>query len=130
VLGTHGRCGFDRLMLGSVTERVLRHTSCPVLAIRQSAPDSRKRDAKDDSVPIRRILCCVDFSAHSERALEYALSLADAYDAELAVVHVLDDISGSAEIRKETTTMENLEKLIPAAAHRSPKTHLAVGQGM
>jgi nucleotide-binding universal stress UspA family protein len=37
VLGTHGRRGFDHLMLGSVTERVLRNASCPVLAVYQTA---------------------------------------------------------------------------------------------
>ena len=34
IMGTHGRRGFDHLILGSVTERVLRHASCPVLAVR------------------------------------------------------------------------------------------------
>jgi len=130
VLGTHGRRGFDRLMLGSVTERVLRHSSCPVLAIRQSAPDSSKLDSQDDSVLIRRILCCVDFSAHSERALQYALSLADVFDAEVIVLHVLDGTSCSSAIEKEAmTTRENFEKLIPPAAHSSKRIHLTVRLG-
>lgn len=38
VLGTHGRTGLDRLLLGSVAERVLRGAKCPVLTVRQSAP--------------------------------------------------------------------------------------------
>lgn len=131
VLGTHGRHGFDRLMLGSVTERVLRSASCPVLAVRQTAPNSSSRDATDDSVPIRRILCCVDFSAHSERALEYALSLADAYDAEVTLLHVLDHMSGSADVGVETTmTIEKLGKLIAPATRSSTKTHVAVRIGM
>ncbi|MCC8400534.1 universal stress protein [Paraburkholderia sp. MMS20-SJTN17] len=37
VLGTHGRRGFQRLMLGSVAERVLRHARCPVLLIPAAA---------------------------------------------------------------------------------------------
>ena len=74
VIGTHGRRGFDHLMIGSVTERVLRHASCPVLAVRPTAPGSNHPGAPDEPVPIRRILCCVDFSAHSRRALDYALS--------------------------------------------------------
>ena len=32
VMGTHGRRGYDRLMLGSVTDRVMRRAPCPVLA--------------------------------------------------------------------------------------------------
>lgn len=111
VMGTHGRRGFDRLTLGSVAERVLRHAACPVLAVRETA---------DDSAPIRRILCCVDFSANAERALEYALSLARAYDAEVTVLHVLDDISSSA------AASERLEKLIPPASRGATKIHLEV----
>jgi len=122
VLGTHGRRGLDHLMLGSVTERVLRYASCPVLAVKQGAPD--------EPVPIRRIVCCVDFSAHSRRALEYALSAAEAYDGEVSVLHVLDDISDSADIGKETAAaMDKLEKLFPPAAPRSTRTHLEVRLG-
>ena len=130
VMGTHGRRGVDHLMLGSVTERVLRKASCPVLAVHQAAPESSKRDAAGDSVPIRRILCCVDFSAHSERALEYALSLADAYAGEVTVLHVLDEACSPAEIGAETKrAMENLEELIPAAARSSAKARLTVRRG-
>lgn len=38
VLGTHGRSGFTRLVMGSVAEEVLRHAPCPVLTVRGSAP--------------------------------------------------------------------------------------------
>jgi nucleotide-binding universal stress UspA family protein len=130
VMGTHGRRGFDHLMLGSVTERVLRNASCPVLAVHQSAPVSSNRDATDASVRIRRILCCVDFSQHSERAGEYALSLSDAYDAEITVLHVLDDVSDAGDIGTQTArTIENLEKLIPSAARGSTKPHFVVRPG-
>jgi nucleotide-binding universal stress UspA family protein len=130
VMGTHGRRGFDHLMLGSVTERVLRHASCPVLTVRQTAPDSGTHVATDEPVPIQRILCCVDFSAHSQRALEYALSAADAYNAEVTVLHVLDHEPESADVGKETAAaMENLEKLFPPAAPRSTRTHLEVRLG-
>jgi nucleotide-binding universal stress UspA family protein len=128
VLGTHGRRGFDHLMLGSVAERVLRHASCPVLAVRQTADSSNPGAA--EPILIRRILCCVDFSAHSRRALDYALSAADAYDAELSVLHVLDKVSDSADVAQETdAAMECLEKLLSPAAPRSPRIHLEVRLG-
>jgi nucleotide-binding universal stress UspA family protein len=38
VMGTHGRSGFDRLIMGSVTERVLRSAPCPVVVVRH--PDN------------------------------------------------------------------------------------------
>ena len=130
VLGAHGRRGIDRLMLGSVTERVLRHASCPVLAVRPPAPGSGNQSATGEPVPIRRILCCVDFSAHSRRALEYSLSAADVYHAEVTVLHVLDNVSKSADVAQETdAVIENLEKLFPPGAVRSPNTHLEVRLG-
>jgi len=129
VMGTHGRRGFDRLMMGSVTERVLRHASCPVLAVRPAAPGSNYPGAPDEPVPIRRILCCVDFSAHSRRALEYALSAADAYSADVTVLHVLDPVSQSADVAQETdAAMANLAKLLPPGSS-STKTHLEVRLG-
>jgi nucleotide-binding universal stress UspA family protein len=82
-LGTHGRSGFERLFLGSVTEKVLRTTRVPTMTI----PPPVKTP---DSVPYRTILCPVDFSGESLRALEYALSLAQESDAEIIVLHVLD----------------------------------------
>jgi nucleotide-binding universal stress UspA family protein len=132
VLGTHGRRGFNRLLSGSVTERILRHASCPVFTVRQSAGDSNKpdADAKDDSVRIRRILCCVDLSARAGRTMKYALSLAEACHAEVTILHVLENVSGSADIAGETKTAEaNLGKLIPPATNSSIVTHLAVRQG-
>jgi len=130
VLGTHGRRGFDHLMLGSVAERVLRHSSCPVLTVRHTAPDSGTPGATDDPVPIRRILCCVDFSAHSKRSLEYALSAADAYGAEVSVLHVLDKVSNSADVAQETdAAMAKLEEVCPPAASDSSKVHLEVRLG-
>jgi nucleotide-binding universal stress UspA family protein len=130
VLGTHGRRGFDHLMLGSVTERVLRHASCPVLTVRQAASRSGKQGAADEPVSIRRILCCIDFSAHSRRALEYSLSVAAAYDAEVTLLHVLDGIPDSADVGKETAAaIASMEELFPPDAPRSPKTHLQVRLG-
>jgi nucleotide-binding universal stress UspA family protein len=88
VMGTHGRSGFEHLILGSVTESVLRHASCPVLTVPPRAPDA---------VPMgprlyRRILCASDYSACSLRALDYASSLAHRTDADLIVVNVLEPI--------------------------------------
>ena len=85
VLGTHGRSGFERLVLGSVTEKVLRKATCAVLTVPPALPDA---------VPaapglFKDILCPVDFSETSMRALHYAMSIAQEADARLAVLHVL-----------------------------------------
>ncbi len=88
VLGTHGRSGFERLVLGSVTERALRKLACPVLTVPPRAPDAVP------STPelYKRILCAVDFSPSSMRALAVASSFAKEGDADLLVLHVVESM--------------------------------------
>jgi nucleotide-binding universal stress UspA family protein len=83
VIGTHGRRGFERFMLGSVAEKILRAASVDVLTLSLKAPVV-KRDRG-----FTRILVPVDFSEFSQRALETAFSLL-APDGSLRVVHVVD----------------------------------------
>jgi nucleotide-binding universal stress UspA family protein len=71
VMGTHGRRGFKRLLLGSVTETVLREAPCPVLTMPPRAPADSAR-----VVVFKRILCPIDFSPSSLQALGFALDLA------------------------------------------------------
>jgi len=83
-MGTHGASGFERLLLGSVTEKVLRKAACPVLTV---PPVSSAASAAP--VRFKQIVCAVDFSDCSLDALKYALSLAQEADGRLTVVHVL-----------------------------------------
>lgn len=83
VMGTHGTSGFQHLVLGSVTERVLRRAACPVLTV-------PPRTHATSRVPFRRLLCAIDFSESSMAALQCALSLAEESDARLTMLHVLD----------------------------------------
>jgi nucleotide-binding universal stress UspA family protein len=113
VLGTHGRSGFDRLVLGSVTERLLRTVSVPILTV----PPPVK---KPESVRYRHIVCPVDFSDESMRALEYALSLAQETAARLVLLHVLEgflDEPDAGELR-ELKVFEYYEQLEQRAAQR------------
>src|SRR5688572_28215347 len=85
VIGTHGRSGFNRLFLGSVTEKVMRPVSCPVLTVPPAAPASQTTP-----VALRRIVCAIDDSPPSRKALEYALDLARQADGRAIVLHVLE----------------------------------------
>jgi nucleotide-binding universal stress UspA family protein len=85
VIGTHGVSGFERLVLGSVTEKVLRKAACPVLTVPPAIPDA----VPAGPVMFKRILCAMDFSDCSLQALTYAMSLAQEADGRLSVVHVL-----------------------------------------
>ena len=86
VLGTHGRSGFQRLFLGSVTEKVIRKTTCPTLVVPPRAPDV----PAGSPIQFRRILCAVDFSESSLDALAHAINMAEEANAQLTVLHVVE----------------------------------------
>jgi nucleotide-binding universal stress UspA family protein len=85
VMGSHGRSGFDRLVLGSTTEKVLRKATCPVMVVPRRFDDQRARH-----VHFKQILCPVDFSDSSLGAVSYALSLAEEADAHLVLLNVIE----------------------------------------
>ena len=86
VMGSHGRSGIDRFVLGSVTERVVGSAVAPTLIV----PPHDAQALGADPV-FRRILCAVDLLPSSMESLRYAASLATETDAVLDVVHVIED---------------------------------------
>lgn len=120
VMGTQGYRGLDRLVLGSVAEKVLRKARCPVLVVRKPAHDfvSPSKGANGtDPVQLHRILLCTDFSTAADRALSYAFSLAMEYQAELTLVHVLENHVTPAEADASSAAIiRRLEMLIPPDA--------------
>jgi nucleotide-binding universal stress UspA family protein len=128
VMGTHGRRGFDRLVLGSTTDRVMRKAACPVLVVSDpshkdltTGPDGRHR--------LSRILYCTDFSNNSERARGYAISLAAEYGAELTLLHVAEnaDLARVEAITAERT--QELDRLVSQAERKNLNVRLAVRFG-
>jgi nucleotide-binding universal stress UspA family protein len=131
VMGTHGRHGFDHLLLGSVTERVLRKARCPVLAVRRPARDFVAPSDAVEAVHLHKIVFATDFSEHADHALGYALSLAQEYEAELTLLHVLEDIPPSWDLSAVSAdVVERLEKSIPQEARDwcRIKSRLRVGR--
>jgi nucleotide-binding universal stress UspA family protein len=85
VMGTHGRRGLRRLLLGSVAEEVVRLAPCPVLTVPEREDGARPGH-------MERIVVPVDFSEHAKLALAYAVQLADVYEAKLHLLHVVDEV--------------------------------------
>jgi nucleotide-binding universal stress UspA family protein len=136
VMGTHGRGGFDHLVLGSVAEKVLRKARCPVLTV------PKRAHAAPEHAPIqfRRILCAVDFSAASVAALEFAMSLAEEADARLTLLHVIEVPHGlrespwsfdvdAARTRLEDDSARRLQALVPDAVRSFCTVETAIAEG-
>jgi nucleotide-binding universal stress UspA family protein len=106
VMGTHGRSGFERWVLGSVTDSVLRGSPCPVLAVPLRAALE----------PVTgRIVCAVRLSAQDDGVLDYALALGRSMGSMVAVVHVWDWVGG-ARVRAACET--ELRRRLHAAVVR------------
>jgi nucleotide-binding universal stress UspA family protein len=121
VLGTHGRSGVERFVLGSVAEKVLHRAHCPVLTVPAHASDA-------PPTPVfKRILCALDFSDCSMHALEYALSLAQEAEACLTLAHVFEtDASMPADWRTTLQPAAVREALVAIEAERRARLERAV----
>ncbi|HWH68903.1 MAG TPA: universal stress protein, partial [Candidatus Sulfotelmatobacter sp.] len=106
VIATHGYTGARHLLLGSTTERVVRHAPCPVLTVRTANPP--RPLGKTPPLRLKKILVPLDFSSLSLDALPWAQFLATQFDAQLLLLHVvqtypIDHLLG-AELMNQTFT--------------------------
>jgi nucleotide-binding universal stress UspA family protein len=89
VVGTRGRKGIKKLILGSVAEQIFRHASCPVLTV---GPGSAEDPSLGDMEGIRSVLLATDLETTSPRALEHAISFATRHKAKLVLLHVMLEV--------------------------------------
>ncbi len=111
-------------LLGSTAESVSRTAPCPVLVMHADERDWVTRSQEE--IALKRVLVAYDFSDHSELALNYALSFAQEYQAQLHLLFVLppytlDDSEISwYPLGRESTyhkMSHRLQKAVPAEAH-------------
>jgi nucleotide-binding universal stress UspA family protein len=108
VMGTHGRSGFKRLMLGSVTEALLNRPPAPVLTV--------NRDLKRRKGLFRTVLCAVDVSESSAGTVAVALAIADEGAKRLMVLNVIEHHVESFGGAAERAALAALHDLIPDEA--------------
>jgi nucleotide-binding universal stress UspA family protein len=114
VIGTRGRTGLGKVLMGSVAEEIFRTVTCPVLTVGPKSDSSRGAGGE-----IREILYATDFASISPAAAAYAVSLAQEYQARLILVHVIPepkagDLVSASEVA--TAAHELLHKLVPEEA--------------
>lgn len=98
VMGTHGLGGFHRLLLGSVTEKVVRTALCPVLTVPPSAVATAPA-----RIVFKKILCPIDYSPSSLKALQYALELGRQADGCVTALYALEYVDPEEPLEPSPT---------------------------
>jgi nucleotide-binding universal stress UspA family protein len=140
IMGSRGRSYFERMLLGSVTERMLRKLHIPILTVSHLAPGKELHSA--DPVPLRKLLYATDLTDGSEAGLEFSIRLARGLDAHLTVVHVLQAMDAALlglegvgvvpdyvnEVRVQAA--ERLNKLVALVSDGSVPVTTVVAEGV
>jgi nucleotide-binding universal stress UspA family protein len=127
VIGTRGRTGLGKLLLGSVAEEIFRTVSCPVLTVGPRSDSSHGVGGQ-----FREILYSTDFSPESQGAAAYAVSLAQEFQSRLILLHVIPeqkpgDLVSAADITKSSEKL--LRNLVPPEAEAWCKPECFVLRG-
>lgn len=110
VLGTHGRTGLRKLLLGSVAEKILRSSSVPVMTVGPAVTHGPRGDGK-----FHRLVLATDFTAGSAEAAGYARTLAQRDQTELVLVH-------ACEKRARPRSKKRPEPSVAEVMHRLHET--------
>jgi nucleotide-binding universal stress UspA family protein len=121
VVGTHGRTGASKFLMGSVAEKIFRHAPCPVLTVGPYVSGEPR-----SIVDIHTILYPTDFTSESLAAAPYAISLAQENQARLYLLHVTP---GPTIKLSEASLMARLQTLVPPEANLwcAPKAFVESG---
>jgi len=126
VVGTHGRRGVSKLLLGSVAEEAFRMAPCPVLTVGPKTSETRSKD-----VQLGHILYPVEFVPDSSNAAAYAVSLAEEYHAKLTYMKVFEDMVPSPEEKAQIQEPVRhwMDDHIPAESDLRERTSFELGFG-
>ena len=142
VIGSHGRSGVDRLLLGSVTERVVRKSTRPVIVVPPHAASNGGTGLSYGAQP--HMVCAIDFSAASLEALEYAISLAERTGGRLTLFHSIEvppELQESvplpadfnidqAHAEAQATCLQRLRDLVAPEMRQRLQVKTSVAEGM
>ncbi|MDD5452018.1 MAG: universal stress protein [Desulfovibrionales bacterium] len=115
VIGTHGRTGLKKLLMGSVAARVIGHAPCPVMVIPLRG-----------SVGLKNILVATDGSIYAEAAVKEAISIAAACDSKLSAVCV---VKGQRPTKYTSEAEKIVERVVKGAAKSNIQAEGIVREG-
>ena len=121
VIGTTGRAGLGKVLLGSVAEEAIRESPCPVLAVGPKAPTQA-------TMKLEKILYATDFSPVSLLAAPYALSLAEKFRARLTLLHVIGGLPESPYLDAQMARVR-LRELVTAGFELPARPEARVEMG-
>lgn len=124
IIGTRGRTGLAKVLLGSVAEGIFRTVPCPVLTVGPHSDPAK--------VNIREILFATDFASEAPAAAAYAVSLAQEFEARLTMLHVVQeprpgDLVSWSDVQESSNKL--LRKLVPPEAEPWCKPEYFVERG-
>lgn len=126
VLGTHGRTGLGKLLLGSVAETILRHATCPVLTLGPKISGHAKlpalpehgHDLAPSELELRQVLCATNFGSNAKLIAQAAVSLAEEFGSGLTLLHVIEDYTQLG--RKPEPAEEGIRRLHDLVSPNAP----------
>lgn len=127
VVGTHGRTGLGRVLVGSVAEAIFREAPCPVLTVGPRLSADPKWTLK-----IKEILYATDMTPESAAAARYAISLAQENQARLTILNVLAEPKAGELVDPErytASTLRQLQELVPPGAEVWCQPNCVIEQG-
>ncbi len=140
IAATRGRSGLKRLILGSVTERLMRVLSCPLLVVH--SPEHEFVNPVSQQIRLKKILVGCDFSPDSDLAFQQALSLAQEFEADLHLAHVVEPSASSELLKPDKALSDEIQQglhqrltakliaMVPEDARNwcTPQTRILEGQ--
>jgi len=121
VMGTIGRTGLRKFLLGSVAEETMRESRCPVLTVGPKCHAAQE-------IEFRNILYATDFSADSLAAAPYALAFSKNYRSRLTLLHALEGLPESPYLDAQMVRVR-LRELVPQRCNLGPEPEVMVEMG-
>ena len=121
VMGTIGRTGIRKFLLGSVAEEAMRESRCPVLTVGPECHATQE-------IEFRNILYATDFSADSLAAAPYALAFSKNYRSRLTLLHALEGLPESPYLDAQMARVR-LRELVPERVDLVPEREIIVEMG-